>query len=64
MLLCSQALELYRRVRLQTLVASKAAVLASLPCTSATLVEHEFEVEQYLEVRWGGSGMVWKRWLV
>lgn len=52
---CSQALELYRRVRLQTLVATKASVLASVPCNSATLTEHEFEVEQYLEVR-GGSG--------
>lgn len=53
--LCSQALELYRRVRLQTLVATKASVLASVPCNSATLTEHGFEVEQYLEVR-GGSG--------
>ncbi len=53
---CSQALELYRRVRLQTLVASKAAVLASVPCSSATLMEHEFEVEQYLEVRGRGGG--------
>jgi hypothetical protein len=46
----SQALELYRRVRVQMLVASKASVLASIPCTSTTVVEHEFEVEQYLEV--------------
>lgn len=46
----SQALELYRRVRLQTLAATKASLLASLPCTAATLEEHAFEVEQYQEV--------------
>ena len=46
----SQALELYRRVRVQTLAATKASLLASLPCTATTVTEHTFDVEQYPEV--------------
>ena len=53
--LSSQALELYRRVRLQTLAASKAALLASVPCTTSALAQYSFDVDQYPEV--GGPGM-------
>ena len=54
-LCCSQALELYRRVRLQTLVATKAAVLASVPCTTSTTTEYSFSIDQNPDVS-GGRG--------
>lgn len=38
-------------MRQQTLVATKSSVLASVPCTSATLEEHTFEVDNYPDVR-------------
>lgn len=37
-------------MRLQTLAASRAAVLASVPCTDATLAEYAFSVDNYPDV--------------
>lgn len=44
-------------MRQQMLVASKVSVLASVPCTTSTLVQHAFDVDQYPDVSSPGRGL-------